>query len=52
MKMLQKQPDNDVVTQYRRLSRRIASNSWDNLSKAVVDGSEGNGELRRFLQRK
>ena len=50
MKLIGKQPSAEVQTEYRKLGHRIARDVWMNLSRAVESGSDGNGELRRFLR--
>ena len=50
MKLIGRQPSEEFVKHYRRLDRNTAHTAWQNFSKAVAPGSEGNSELRRCLQ--
>ena len=52
MRMLNKQPSNEIERDYRRMSRQTAHTCWNNYAKAIGTGSESNGELRRFIRRK
>ena len=52
MKLIGRQPSEEFVKHYRRLDRNTAHTAWQNFSKAVAPGSEGNSELRRCLQGK
>ena len=50
MNLIGKQPSTEFVKHYRKLDRQTARTAWQNFSKAVTPGSEGNSELRRCLQ--
>ena len=50
MKLVGKTPSEEFAKHYRGLDRETARTCWENFSKAVASGSDGNAELRRCLQ--
>ena len=50
MKSLGKEPSETVKREYQQLGHRVAHTVWENLAEAVVSGTSGNGEMRRFLK--